>query len=342
MLVQVSSILRNRIAALVAIEVVFIALTTALNPDFLRPQNFVVLLDNMAYPAIVAAFTVAILAAGRFDLSIGGVAALSAIVSGKMMTDGGQPVWLSVAAGVGTGLFVGFANGYLIERFNLNPLMTTLATWWFAQGAALGITQSLSPSSFPDSFTAVGQARFLGLAMPVWIALVLCILVGVVLTRTKLGYHVFATGGDRAAARLNGVKVRRVGILVYVGSGFAASLAGLLFASRLDSAPAQAFTGMALTVIAAVVIGGASLEGGSGSVTGALLGLFLLQLFGNAAIYVGISPYWQQSISGVILLVAIIADQFAYNRRTVAGARLRIPATLQSKVEDDERRVPVN
>lgn len=328
---QWSSLLRNRIAALIVIEVAFIAMTTALNPDFLRPQNFVVLLDNMAYPAIVAAFTVAILAAGRFDLSIGGVAALSAIVTGKMMTDGGLPVWLSVAAGFGTGLVIGFTNGYLIERFNLNPLMTTLATWWFAQGAALGITQSLSPSSFPETFTAVGQARLFGLAMPVWIALVLCIIVGIVLTRTKFGYHVFATGGDRAAARLNGVKVRRVGILVYVGSALAASLAGLLFASRLDSAPAQAFTGMALTVIAAVVIGGASLEGGSGSVVGALLGLFLLQLFGNASIYVGISPYWQQSISGVILLVAIIADQFAYNRRTTSGVKLRMPANLQSK-----------
>lgn len=329
--IQWSSLLRNRIAALIVIEIAFIAMTTALNPDFLRPQNFVVLLDNMAYPAIVAAFTVVILAAGRFDLSIGGVAALSAIVSGKLMTDGGQPVWLSVAAGLGTGLVIGFTNGYLIERFNLNPLMTTLATWWFAQGAALGITQSLSPSSFPESFTAVGQARLFGLAMPVWIALVLCIIVGIVLTRSKFGYHVFATGGDRVAARLNGVKVRRIGILVYVGSAFAASLAGLLFASRLDSAPAQAFTGMALTVIAAVVIGGASLEGGSGSVTGALLGLFLLQLFGNAAIYVGISPYWQQSISGVILLVAIIADQFAYNRRTSSGVKLRMPASLQSK-----------
>lgn len=325
-------LLRNRIAALIVIEIAFIAMTTALNPDFLRPQNFVVLLDNMAYPAIVAAFTVAILAAGRFDLSVGGVAALSGIVAGKMMTDGGLPVWLAVAAGFGTGLFIGFTNGFLIERFNLNPLMTTLATWWFAQGAALGITQSLSPSSFPASFTAVGQARFFGLAAPVWIALVLCIIVAIVLTRTKFGYHIFATGGDRAAARLNGVKVRRIGILVYVGSGFAASLAGLLFASRLNSAPAQAFTGMALVVIAAVVIGGASLEGGTGSVTGAILGLFLLQLFGNAAIYIGISPYWQQAISGAVLLIAIMADQVAYNRRTKSGGELRIPKNLQSKV----------
>lgn len=329
--IQWGGLLRNRVAALILIEVLFIASVAALNPDFLRPENFVVLLDNMAYPAIVAAFTVAILAAGRFDLSIGGVAALSAIVTGKMMTDGGQSVLLSVAAGIGTGLFIGFTNGFLIERYNLNPLMTTLATWWFAQGAALGITQSLSPSSFPDAFTAVGQARLFGLAMPVWIALALSIIVGIVLTRTKFGYHIFATGGDRAAARLNGVKVRRVGILVYMGSGFAASLAGLLFASRLDSAPAQAFTGMALTVIAAVVIGGASLEGGSGSVVGALLGLFLLQLFGNAAIYVGISPYWQQSISGLILLIAILADQFAHNRKAGSGVKTLLPANLRSK-----------
>jgi ribose transport system permease protein len=319
---------KSRITALIAFEAVFIALVTSKNPTFFRHDNFRVILDNMGPQAMVVSATVLLLAAGRFDLSLDGVASLSGVVTGKALTDWGMPVAPAILAGLGVGVAVGAVNGALIEYGGLNPLMTTLAAWWVTAGIALGLTQSFTPSGFPHSFNRLGQARFLGQLMPVWYAVGFVAVLAVILKFTKFGAHAYATGGDREAARLNGVRTRRVGLLLYLLSGGAASLAGVTFAARLSSAPPQAFDGMALVVIAAAVIGGASLAGGRGSVIGGILGLFLLSLFGNAAIYVGISPYWQKAISGTVLAVAVAADAYAEARQRGDG-RLRLPRVLR-------------
>jgi ribose/xylose/arabinose/galactoside ABC-type transport system permease subunit len=152
-----------------------------------------------------------------------------------------------------------------------------------------------------------------------WYAVVVVIVVAVVLAFSKFGFHVYATGGDREAARLNGIKVVALGIGLYALSGLLSGVVGTIFAARLASAPATAFDGLALNVIAAAVIGGASLTGGRGSVVGAFLGLLLLNMLSNAAIYVGISPYWEKAISGFVLIVAVGADVLAARREARAG-----------------------
>lgn len=314
-------LLGSRITVLLLFELLFIAGITVINSDFLAVDNFTVILNNMAPGAIAVVGTVFLLAAGRFDLSVDGVAALGGIVLGKSLISAGMPPVLGILCGLAVGLVVGTVNGALIEKGGLNPLMTTLGTWWATTGMALGITQSETPSGFPDSVTSLAQSTLLGLTLPVWYAAVIGLIGAVVLARTRFGAHVYATGGDREAARLNGVKTARVGLLLYVGAGALAGLAGVLFAARLSSAPPNAFDGLALDVIAGAVIGGASLNGGRGSVIGALLGLFLLNLLGNAAIYVGVSPYWQKAISGTVLLVAVAADAAAERREGGAPRR---------------------
>jgi ribose transport system permease protein len=278
-----------------------------------------VIVDNMGLDAVVMTGTVLLLAAGRFDLSIDGVASLSGVTAGKLMTGGGLPWEAAMLAGIGTGLVVGLVNGILIEAVGLNPLMTTLGTWWASSGIALGLTEGYSPYNFPQSFDNLGQATPATLMISVWYALAIVLVTAILLSFTRFGAHIFATGGNREAARLNGIKVRQIGILLYAFSGTLAAFAGVIFAARLSAASPAAFDGLALNVIAAAVIGGASLAGGRGSVIGGLLGLFLLEMLGNAAIYVGISPYWQKVISGVVLLVAVLADVLASRREKRAG-----------------------
>lgn len=304
----VRRVLGSRVTQLIAVEIVFIFLVTGLNNTFLTTRNFGVLTQNMALPAIVMAATVLLLGAGRFDLSIDGVSGLAGIVAGELMATNGAPPIVAIAAGLGVGTGIGLVNGLLIEVVGLNPFVTTIGTWWAAEGTSLGLTQGQSPYGFPDAFTTIGQSTVLGLPIITWYAIVLCAASAVVLRFTRFGAHILATGGDRESARLNGVKTARVGLILYVFSGFASALAGVLFAARLSDASPDAFTGLSLQVIAAAVIGGASLSGGRGNVVGGVLGLFLLSLFGDAAIYVGISAYWQEAISGIVLLAAIASD----------------------------------
>jgi ribose/xylose/arabinose/galactoside ABC-type transport system permease subunit len=172
----------------------------------------------------------------------------------------------------------------------------------------------------------LGNGTFISL----WYALAVCVIGGLILSQTKIGSHVFAVGGNRSAARLNGINTRRLGIVLYTLSGLASAAAGILFAAQLDSAGATPFNGLALTVIAGAVIGGASIYGGRGSILGALLGLLLLSMLGNATIYVGISPFWQQAIDGAVLLVAVLSDViFASSRRRGVAARDWIKQVLR-------------
>jgi ribose/xylose/arabinose/galactoside ABC-type transport system permease subunit len=240
------------------------------------------------------------------------------VVVGLLLTSGHVAWPFALLIGLGTGLLVGAVNGVLIEIFGMNPLVTTLGTWWLASGVALGITQGKTPFDFPSGFNQLGGTTLAGVLIPVWYAVVMAACGGVVLSLTKFGWHVFATGGDREAARLSGVKIVTIGVVLYAASGLLAGAGGILFAARLGSAPANDFSGLALTVIAAAVIGGSSLSGGRGSMVSAMLGLLLLTMLGNAAIYVGISTYWTTAISGVVLLSAIAAD--AVSARSDAGA----------------------
>jgi ribose transport system permease protein len=303
-----TSFLKSRTIALLLFNAVFILAVGLYNPDFLAPDNLRVIAENMALEAIVMVGAVFLLAAGRFDLSVDGSATLSGVVAGLVMTNSGLPWVVALLAGFATGLAFGIGNGILIEVVGMDPLMTTLGTWWLGIGIALGATQGYSPYGFPTGFSNLGQARVGGMLVFVYYAIVIVAIGAVVLSLTRFGWQVYATGGDREASRLNGVKVVRIGLVLYAASGLLAGVAGTIFAARLGTATSQAFDGLALNVIAAAVIGGAALGGGRGSILGGVLGLLLLNMLGNAAIFVGLSPYWQKGISGVVLLVAVAAD----------------------------------
>jgi len=314
-------LLGSRVVIMLIINISFILIMTRLSPYFLYAgngfANFKVMFVSMAMDTIVLAAMVMLLIGGMFDLSVDGVVNMTGVITGALLV-GGMSVWFSVASGVAAALIVGLANGVAVTKFKMNPLMTTLGTWWVTQGLAFGVTQGISSHSFPQSFIDIGYAAPLGVTMPIWYAVVLVALAIWILAKTKFGYHVYATGGNREGARLHGVKVDRVTIISFVLVALASALSGIVYAARLNAAVPQTVNGLNLRVISGAVIGGCSLNGGEGSILGALLGLFFMTMLTNASIMLNISPYWQMCTLGVVVLIAVGAD---------ALAKGRIPAT---------------
>jgi ribose transport system permease protein len=310
-------VLAKRSVIMLIINIGFIAIMTQLSPYFLYAgngfANFRVMAVNMAMDAIVTAAMVMLLVGGMFDLSVDGVVNMVGVIVGALITNGIN-IWLAIGAGLLVAAFVGFTNGVAVTRLRMNPLMTTLGTWWVTQGIAYGITQGVSSHSFPAEFVAIGYGAPLGIPMPIWYAVIFVGLAIFVLDKTRFGYHVYATGGNREGARLKGVKVDRVTIISFMLVALAAGLAGIVYASRLNAAVPQAVNGLNLRVIAGAVIGGASLTGGEGTIIGALLGLLFMTMLTNASIMLNISPYWQMCILGVVVLIAVGADAFAKRR----------------------------
>ncbi len=298
---------KSRVLLLILVNLVFMLVIGALKPVFLSPKNLSVIFTNLSLETIVMSAVVMLLVAGLFDLSLDGVAAMAGVIAGKLMEAGVHAI-PSVAAGLASGLLIGAMNGFAVNKLKVNPLMCTLATWWVTLGVAYGITRSISPYGFPEGFQLIGQARVLGMKVFVFYALAALILFSVWLNKTRFGFHVFATGGDRRAARLHGVKTDRLGISLYMVAALAAAFIGIVLAARLNAATPNAVDGMTLRLIAASVIGGAALSGGKGSVVGAFLGLLLMSILTNAMILFGITPFWQKGIIGGILLAAILLD----------------------------------
>ena len=307
----------QRAVIMLVINLAFILIMTRLSPYFLYAgngfANFRVMLVSMAMDSIVLAAMVMLLVGGMFDLSVDGVVNMTGVITGALLVSG-LNVALAIAAGVACALVVGLINGIAVTRLRMNPLMTTLGTWWVSQGIAFGITQGISSHTFPQAFIDIGYAQPLGITMPIWYAAILLVIAVWVLAKTKFGYHVYATGGNREGARLHGVKVDRVTIISFVLVALASALSGIVYAARLNAAVPQTVNGLNLRVISGAVIGGCSLNGGEGSIIGALLGLFFMTMLTNASIMLNISPYWQMCILGVVVLIAVGADALAKRR----------------------------
>jgi ribose transport system permease protein len=310
-------LLGNRVVVMLIINIAFILIMTRLSPYFLYAgngfANFKVMFVSMAMDTIVLATMVMLLIGGMFDLSVDGVVNMTGVITGALLASGAG-IWVAVGTGILSALIVGLINGFAVTRLKMNPLMTTLGTWWVSQGLAFGVTQGISSHSFPQAFIDIGYSAPFGVTMPIWYAGVLVALAIWVLAKTRFGYHIYATGGNREGARLHGVKVDRVTIICFVLVALASALAGIIYAARLNAAVPQTVNGLNLRVISGAVIGGCSLNGGEGSIVGALLGLFFMTMLTNASIMLNISPYWQMCTLGVVVLVAVGADALAKRR----------------------------
>ena len=271
---------------------------------------------------------------------------LAGMVVGYLLTQGVMiggtlhffPVSICILAAIAVCVFVGYLNGWLITKAGVAPFIATLGMLYVARGAALLISNG---KTFPDlgglasrgntGFTSFGQSFVLGLPMPVWIMLGLFLIAVVIGHKTPLGRHIYAIGGNERAARLAGIHVDRVTIFTYVASGFCAALVGLIIASQLEAAHPATGDSFELNAIAAVVLGGTSLMGGRGTVTGSLVGAFVIGVLADGLVMLGVSEFWQMVIKGAVIILAVAIDQL----QTRVQVRF-LPLLLRGELESAE------
>ncbi|MGW3649386.1 ABC transporter permease/substrate-binding protein [Streptomyces sp. NPDC000878] len=292
--------------ALTALIVLVIAMS-ALSGDFLTTDNLLNVGVQAAVTAVLAFGVTFVIVSAGIDLSVGSVAALSATVLAWAATSEGVPVAIAVVLAVLTGIACGLVNGFLISYGKLPPFIATLAMLSVGRGLSLVISQG-SPIAFPESVSHLGDTLGGWLPVPVLVMVAMGLVTAFILARTYLGRSMYAIGGNEEAARLSGLRVKKQKLAIYALSGLFAAAAGIVLASRLSSAQPQAAQGYELDAIAAVVIGGASLAGGTGKASGTLIGALILAVLRNGLNLLSVSAFWQQVVIGVVIALAVLFD----------------------------------
>ena len=315
-------------SALIFLVLLIVAFALA-EPRFLHPLNVLNVLRQVSISGLIAiGMTFVILTAG-IDLSVGSLVALAGLVGAYVAKGGledrfavgvgsdvGNPALLAMAAAIAVGMAGGALQGLAITRLRVPPFVVTLGGLTAFRGAALWFSEGGPISGFGPDYTWWGQGRIGPIPVPVIVFGVAVIIAHVVLRYTRYGLHVFATGGNREAANLNGVNTKAITFSVYVLVGFFCGLASFLLSARLSSAEAVAGLGLELDVIAAVVIGGTSLFGGVGSIAGTVFGALLIGVLRNGLVLLNVSSFVQQIVIGIILVAAVAFDQYAASRKS--------------------------
>jgi len=303
------------LGGLVGIFALFtVLLAVARGLSFADPANLETLLRQTTIVATAALGMTAVIIAGGIDLSVGAVIALVTVVIAAALRAGAPPL-IAALAGVGTGLAAGLINGALVTRLRVVPFIVTLGTMLLIRGAAKGIAHEQKidapPSWLDDLLARTGDGhRWMLLPPGVWLLLLLALATAALLSRTRAGRYIFAVGSNEEAARLSGVPVARVKLLVYSLGGLATGVAGLMQFSRLTEGDPSGAQGLELDVIAAVVIGGGSLAGGQGSVLGSLIGALIMQVLQSGCAQMSWPNWVQEIVTGAIIVAAVSLDRF--------------------------------
>jgi len=309
------NIIKTRETTLLILILAIVVTMSVVSPYFLSVGNFRAVAVGMMPTAIIVIGMAILLASGGFDLSVGSVMALSSTVVALLLV-AGVPIPLAVGLGLVLGAVAGLINGLLITRVGINPLVATLGTMSIARGFALVLTEGYSISNLPKEFGFIGKASVAGIPALVIVFLVLIICFDLAMRHSRFFRQVYFIGANEKAALLSGIAVNKVRIIGYVITGTLAALAGVLLASRLMSGTPTAGSALELQVLAAAVIGGASLRGGEGTIMGAFLGVVFVALINNSMTMLAVSIYWQVIVTGTVLVSAVAIDMLV--RRKVA------------------------
>ena len=315
--------------------IVIIAVFSFLSPYYFSLSNFLTMASHVAIFGILAIGMLLVILNGGIDLSVGSTLGLAGCIAGFLMqgvtlSSFGvilyPPVWAVVVLTCALGAVVGAVNGVLIAYLKVPAFVASLGVLYVARGIALLMTNGLTynnlggrPELGNTGFDWLGFNRLAGVPIGVIVLAALAIICGIVLSRTAFGRWLYASGGNERAADLSGVPVKHVKILVYVFSGVCAAIAGLVLSSQLTSAGPTAGTTYELTAIAAVVIGGAALTGGRGTVRGTMLGAFVIGFLSDGLVIIGVSAYWQTVFTGAVIVLAVLMNSIQYGRRAKSG-----------------------
>jgi len=302
---------------LVVALVGLIVLGTYLSPFFLTPGNFSNLIAALMEVAIMAVPMTLIIVAGEIDLSVESMAGLASAILGFLWA-AGVPLWIGIPMVLIVGALGGLMNGLLVARGGLPSLVVTLGTLALFRGLALIVLGPRGISDFPAEFTELGFGHVPGTLVP-WpfvIFLGLALLLGIVLHRTWIGRQVYAIGKNTGAARFSGVRVTRVKVSLFVLSGLIAALAGIILTSRLSSARADAGSGMTLTVVTVVLLGGVNIFGGSGTIPGVVLAVLAVAVMQNALRLAHVTVEVQSIALGLLLILSVVIPTFAHQAKS--------------------------
>ena len=282
---------------------------------FLTPSNLMNIAIQTSILAIIAIGMTFVMLTAGIDLSVGSVVALGGALAAGLAVQQELGTFVGIGLALLAGAAVGIVNGLLIVKGKMPPFVATLSTLAIARGLTLVYTQGRPIAGIDDRFIFLGSGQILGIATPVIIMAIIFVIAYIVLRFTSFGNYVYATGGNEEISRLAGIRTSIVKLSVYIISGTLAAVGGVLLVARLWSAQPNAAVGLELDAIAAPVLGGVSLFGGVGSVTGAVVGAFILGILSNGLNLMGVPSFWQQVIKGVVLILAVMLDVATKRRR---------------------------
>ena len=281
---------------------------TIVTPNFLSVSNITNVFTQVSVNAIIAIGMTFVILTGGIDLSVGSTLAISGAVGASIVKSTGN-VFLAIIVAAVIGIAVGLINGLLVSKGKLQAFIVTLATMTIFRGATLVFTDGTPISKLPEAFVKIGNGKLGFMPIPVIITIIIAIIAVYALSQTRFGRYLYALGGNEDASRLSGINTDKIKTLVYVVSGFASAIAGVIITSRIGSASPNAGTGFELDAIAAVVRGGTSLAGGEGTITGTLIGALIIGVLNNGLNLMNVSPFYQSIVIGLVILIAVLLDK---------------------------------
>lgn len=296
---------RSNMTAIGMVLIIMFVIACIGSPYFLDVYNIQSLLRDLAIIGMIGIAQSLLLLVGELDLSVGKIATLCGILSGMLMIYAKINPWLALICGLIFGIFFGLLNGLIITKLRLNSMVATIGMQGVYGGINLVLTKGKAITGIPEQIQFLGKGSLGIVPMPFIFCIIVLLLVLFLVKKTKTGRYIYAIGNSREAATILGIKVDKIRVFIYVVVGLISSLAGLLYVCRLGSAQSTLGESWPMNSIAASVIGGVSLNGGIGNPAGALIGAAIISIISNMIVLFGVNAYWQQAVSGIVVVLAI-------------------------------------
>jgi len=301
---------------LILILLVISIIMASISPIFISPLNIRAILMALSVDVPVVVGMAILLISGGLDLSVGSTLAFTGVVTGLSLS-AGIPAPISIIFGLLAALGVGLVNGLLVAKVGINPFIATLGMMSVVRGLLLVLSRGRAVLNLPKSFTIIGQGTLFGLQYPIYVMAIIIIIGDILVRNSRFFRQNYYIGSNEKAARLTGINVDQMKIFNFCHTAFLAGISGLLITARFGSASVTVGDGLELKVITAAIIGGASLSGGEGSVSGAFLGALLMAVIANALNLLGVDVFWQTLITGVLLITAVVIDEVNERRKKI-------------------------
>ena len=292
---------------LLLVLVLMIIVMSFVSSVFLTTNNIINVLRQVSINGILAVGMTFVILTGGIDLSVGSLVAVTSVIAGKMLIDGCS-VFLTLVVSIGASVVFGLFSGVLIAYAGLPPFIATLAAQTIGRGFALVYSDGRPFTIADETYKSIGKGSWIGIPVPIWIMIVVVLIAGIILRYTTFGRHIYAFGGNRNASKLSGLNIRATEMSAYVISAFCAGLAGTILSARISSGQPTAGSGYELDAIAAVAIGGTSMSGGIGHLSGTIIGFIIIGVLSNSLTLLNVSSFYQDIVKGFIIIFAVLMD----------------------------------